>query len=242
MARAFGSRIKLRPSTLGLFWLRTSVFTSVRRWEPLLGGVLVDIGCGRMPYRDHIMAHSKVHKYIGLDFPDGAYAVAREPDLTWDGTTMPLDDASVNCALATEVLEHCPDPDAMLSEVCRVLKPGGVFVFTVPFLWPLHDEPYDFFRYTPYALERLLSKAGFIDIELQPLGGWDASLAQMLGLWVRRRPMAGWKRLMLSLLVLPVVKTLVWKDQNQTTHFREGLMFTGLSGTARKPRQEALMT
>ena len=121
-----------------------------------------------------------------------------------------------------------------MRESLRVLKPGGLLFFTVPFLWPLHDVPHDEYRYTPFALERHLRNSGFVQIKLKALGGWDASLAQMIGLWVVRRPMSSRKRSILSRLALPIVRYLARHDR-LPQEFDESLMITGLSGTAIKP-------
>ncbi|RYE28070.1 MAG: class I SAM-dependent methyltransferase, partial [Sphingobacteriales bacterium] len=140
---------------------------------------------------------------------------------------------TVDCVMATEVLEHCFEPQQILGEIFRVLKPGGKFFFTVPFLWPLHEVPYDAYRYTPFSLDKLFREAGFNQNEIKALGGWDASLAQMMGLWVRRRPLAGFKRTLLSKLALIGVKYLLSKDERPQdlngTH-----MITGLTGIAVK--------
>jgi len=195
-------------------------------------GTILDIGCGKMPYKPILLqAPSQVEEYIGLDLAENAYG---QFDLSWDGHTIPLENCSINCAIATEVLEHCIQPERVISETFRVLKPGGVFFLTVPFLWPLHDVPYDEYRYTPYSLERLLTQEGFDAIQLKALGGWDASLSQMLGLWVRRRPMKPWKRTVLSYLFRPIVQYLHHCDQSPEK-FHESLMINGLSGIAIKP-------
>ncbi|WP_373048208.1 class I SAM-dependent methyltransferase [Vulgatibacter sp.] len=218
------------PSTLDNFLVRRALLGAIDRHLPLLHGTLLDVGCGQMPYRKRILAAGRVERYVGLDLPASGYG---EPDLTWDGETIPLGDASVDAVLATELLEHCPRPHAVLAEIHRVLRPGGALLFTVPFLWPLHCVPHDEHRFTPFALRRLLGEAGFGGERIEALGGWDAALAQLLGLWVRRRPMPRPLRGLLSIAAWPVVAGLGALDRPPAA-FRESTMLLGLCGTARK--------
>ncbi len=168
-------------------------------------------------------------RYVGLDLRANEYC--ERPDLFWNGREIPLRDRAVDCALATEVLEHCPAPESVIAEVRRVLRPGGLLFFSVPFLWPLHTVPHDQYRYTPFALERMLRSAGFGEVKLLALGGWDASLAQMIGLWVRRRPMSARKRAVLSRAARAIVSFLLRRDERPEV-FDEGCMLTGIAGTA----------
>ena len=147
---------------------------------------------------------------------------------------MPFENSSFDCAFGTEVLEHCPEPEIVLNEVYRVIKPKGVFFFTVPFLWNLHETPHDEYRYTPYSLERHLKNSGFKNINILATGGWHASMAQMLGLWVKRSPLGIYKRKWLSYILKPIIKYLISKDKKSSIEFKEGLMITGLYGTATK--------
>ena len=226
--------VKLRLNRLDIYIVRASIENSLKKVLPRLTGVLLDVGCGQMPYRPILTSpESKVIKYIGLDQKNNRIH-KNKPDITWKNGKIPLDDNSVDCAVATEVFEHCPEPIKILGEIARVLKPEGLLFFTVPFIWPLHEVPFDEYRYTPFSIERLLNQNGFSDIDLKPLGGWDASLAQMFGLWVRRRPMNRWKRLFLSSLLMPFVSLLYRSDKKQNTGFSESSMITGLSGTALK--------
>lgn len=221
------------PNKLDTFGVRQAILNALNSQLKDFNGTLLDIGCGRMPYKQLLLAPpSRTQEYIGLDLKDNVY---QKPDLEWDGQTIPLADNSVDCALAIEVFEHCPEPEKVICEAWRVLKPGGLLFFTIPFLWPLHDVPYDEYRYTPYALERLLSNSRFEQITLKALGGWDASLAQMIGLWVRRRPMLPRVRFILSRVALPVIRLLLERDK-PPTKFYESLMITGISGTAIKPK------
>ncbi|HKR07037.1 MAG TPA: class I SAM-dependent methyltransferase [Bacteroidia bacterium] len=226
--------ISFNAENIDIYIIRTSILKAIKNSLPSLHGKLLDIGCGKMPYRKFILENSTVNKYVGLDIENAlAYDENVKPDFTWDGITMPFEDSEFNCALGTEVLEHCFEPGIILKEVYRVLKPGGVFFFTVPFLWNLHEVPHDEYRYTPFALEKHLKNAGFSEVEIKATGGWDASLAQMIGLWTKRRPLTKTKRKLISMAVLPVIKFLLKKD-NPPVSFRNRDMITGLKGIAKK--------
>jgi SAM-dependent methyltransferase len=155
----------------------------------------------------------------------------------------------IDCALATEVFEHCPEPETNMREIQRVLRPGGLLFFTVPFLWPLHTVPYDEYRYTPFALERHLRNAGFEQIKLKAMGGWNLSMAQMLVLWARRRwshsgqassrpslssclQRTFWWRV-LPRLVVPLARFLAHID-TPPLEFKARTMMIGITGTAYK--------
>lgn len=105
---------------------------------------------------------------------------------------------------------------------------------TVPFLWNLHEVPHDEYRYTPFSLERHLKNSGFSEIVLKPTGGWYASMAQMLGLWVRRAPMSERKRRILSRILKPVVAYLIKRGAREILSFKDGQMITGIYGFAKK--------
>lgn len=217
---------------LDTYIARRSILEALRSQLVNFRGTVLDVGCGQMPYKPLVLSSpSRAARYIGLDLKDNIY---RKPDLEWDGSTIPLQDGSVDCAMATEVFEHCSDPEMVMRECLRVLKPGGLIFLTVPFLWPLHDVPYDEYRYTPFALERHLRTAGFEQIKATALGGWDRSLAQMIGLWIVRRPMPSRKRAILSTLAVPVISYLA-KHDKLPIEFYESSMITGLSATAIKP-------
>lgn len=227
--------IKFSIPNLDRYLIRTSILNALKEYLPVFEGSLLDIGCGKMPYKEHILENSKIENYIGLDIENALdYDIAIRPDFTWNGITMPFENNSFECALGTEVLEHCPEPEIVLKEVFRILKPGGVFFFTVPFLWNLHEVPHDEYRYTPFSLKRHLENSGFRDIDIKATGGWHASMAQMLGLWVRRSSMDNNKRYWLSLFLKPIIAYLIKKDKSQQVNFNEAQMITGLYGTAKK--------
>jgi SAM-dependent methyltransferase len=225
--------VPLTHSNLDIFIVRTSIFNALKKVAPQLSGCLLDVGCGYMPYKSFLLSTNlQIKEYIGLDIHDNIY---QNTDLEWDGQTIPLTDQSVDCAIATELLEHCPNPELVLKEICRVLKPNGIIFLTVPYLWPLHCIPNDEYRYTPFSIHRHLLDSGFKDIKIQALGGWDASLAQMIGLWVKRR-LSGKKKRILSLIALPIISLLLQIDKpvQRIEDFQESSMLTGLAANATK--------
>lgn len=227
--------IQLSYETLDIYNIRKSILFSIEKNLVCFDGSMLDIGCGAMPYREYILSNSAVRNYVGLDIESALeYKKNVRPDFTWGGKRMPFEDNSFECAIGTEVLEHCPEPEIVLKETFRILKSGGIFFFTVPFLWNLHEVPHDQYRYTPFALERHLKNSGFCKIEIHAMGGWHASMAQMMGLWVKRAPMSNKLRRMLYVLVYPGYRYLLMLSRKENMSFLDGKMITGLYGIARK--------
>ena len=122
--------------------------------------VLVDIGAGATPFRDLL----RQFDYVGVDFyPFEDVTVVA--DFT---VGLPLRDASADILFLSNTVEHIPDAAYLISECERVLKPGGIFVGTIPFLMRIHQAPYDFNRFTHHQLERLLGH--FEEVHVEPLG------------------------------------------------------------------------
>lgn len=134
-------------------------------------GKVLDVCCGVKPYR-HLAAGAA--SWIGLDWPAGGQAA---PDVRGDALRLPFRDAVVDAVVCSEALEHLPDPFGALTEIARVLKPGGRALVTVPFAIGLHEAPRDFFRYTPYGLQELCKRAGLIVEQEARFGSVLSSLA-----------------------------------------------------------------
>jgi SAM-dependent methyltransferase len=76
-------------------------------------------------------------------------------DAQFDAHALPFAGASFAVVLCTEVLEHCRQPHQVIAEFHRVLQPGGKLILTTRFLFPIHDTPHDYFRFTKYGLQSL---------------------------------------------------------------------------------------
>jgi SAM-dependent methyltransferase len=223
----------LSKDNLESYIIRREIFKAVSDVYPQFQGKVLDSGCGSMPYRELILSNSKITSYTGLDIETGLNYEEIKPDVLWDGKTMPFDDARFDVVLSTEVLEHVPDPGMYLAEVKRVLMPGGTFFFTVPFLMSLHEVPHDYYRYTPFALEMIFKKAGFKIVSIKPMGGYNAALAQMIGLWVNMY-LWGKKKKIMRVLAKPIIGFL-YKNDKPPVNFKKSTMIVGLTGTVIKP-------
>lgn len=228
--------VSLRPKNMLIYTARTSILASVKEETRSFYGTVLDVGCGFMPYREIVVSNPHVEKYIGMDLEASGLYSAAEPSLKWNGETIPLPDESVDCVMATEFLEHYSEPEKILAEILRVIKPGGRFFATVPFIWNLHEIPHDEYRYTPYSLEKHLTRVGFANIEIKALGGWNKSLAQMIGLWAEFSRMPGFVRSLIKAALFPLYFLLIKTDRKPAAFDGfENSMFPGLSVTANKP-------
>lgn len=128
-------------------------------------GDLLDLGCGEAPlygaYKDLV---SSVTCVDWMDNPHLDFAC----DLT---EPLRFDDESFDTIILSDVLEHIPNPEDLWREMARILRPQGTLILNVPFFYWIHAHPYDFHRYTRFALERLAALNGFDVVRLEPLGG-----------------------------------------------------------------------
>jgi SAM-dependent methyltransferase len=131
------------------------------------GSEVLDAGAGNAPFRP-LFAHCR---YRTIDWPSSVHPGARRADVIADLTDVPLPDASADTILCTEVLEHVFDAPRVLTELHRLLRPGGRLLLTVPFVIGLHEPPYDFARYTSFGLEHLARNAGLDVNRISPLSG-----------------------------------------------------------------------
>lgn len=133
-------------------------------------GIVIDLGCGSSPYKHDILKYA--NEYIGVDWQH-SFHDKENVDIIADLTKkLPFDNDYADTIVSFQVMEHLPEPSFFLSECNRILKSGGCLFLTVPFMWQVHEEPFDYYRYTRYGLEYLLRKNGFAEIEIKENTGF----------------------------------------------------------------------
>jgi SAM-dependent methyltransferase len=132
-------------------------------------GCVYDLGCGERPYEKDILQHAS--SYVGVDWSNTLHDLRADivADLNKD---LPIESEVADNVVSFQVLEHLSEPRKMLCEAFRILRPGGGLFLAVPFQWHVHEEPWDFFRYTRFGLLKLLGEAGFAQIEIEAFTGF----------------------------------------------------------------------
>lgn len=154
------------PTALGLFvnpfyLSRKSLWQELKSLRNHISGCVLDVGCGKKPYESIFQCR----QYIGIEIDTPQNRIKSKADLYYDGKRFPVEDASFDWILCSQVFEHVFNPDEFLSEFARVLKADGGLLMTVPFIWGEHEQPFDFARYSSFGLKSLIERHGFIILE-----------------------------------------------------------------------------
>ncbi len=171
-------------------------------------GALLDLGCGKAPL--YGLYSRYVQSVMLVDWPNTLHP---NPHLDLiqdinDPLSMPSE--SFQTVIMSDVLEHVHSPASLIREVARVLVPRGILILNVPFLVGLHEQPHDYYRYTRFALERIITHAGFQILELRAIGGYLEVHADLLSKLLYRLPLIGpYAALALQYIAAAVVSTRV---------------------------------
>ena len=139
---------------------------------------LLDVGCGVKPYYPWFEPY--VREYVGVDLPGNPAA-----DLEGSVESLPVDDASFDVVLCTQVLEHCDDPAQAVRELRRVLTSGGRVLLSTHGVMVYHPSPHDLWRWTHEGLRRLFHTNGeWATVSVQPSAGTTATLALLISIYV----------------------------------------------------------
>lgn len=162
------------------YWAQRRLDKAIADHSRLAHGVLLDVGCGLKPYEKFFTPFVK--KYLGMEYSETSGYRGNTADFCGDAMQMPVADESFDTILCTEVLEHVPDPELVITEFSRILRPGGTIILTAPFFYPVHDA-WDFFRYSSDGIAAILKRHRFEIEKVEPLSGGGVTMAMMLNLY-----------------------------------------------------------
>lgn len=155
---------------------RRGLLEALARHSPALEGRLMDFGCGSKPYKILF----SVNEYIGVDFQGEGHSHENEQiDVFYNGKTLPFPNEHFDSVFSSEVFEHIFNLEEILSEINRVLKPGGKILITCPFCICEHEVPNDFARYTSFGIQHLMNKHGFRILKYEKLGSYVETVMQL---------------------------------------------------------------
>lgn len=166
------------------FFARKGLIHAMKKEAPHLKGKLLDVGCGRKPYRTLFTVDS----YIGMDIEQSGHSHENEDiDVYYDGKVFPFENASFDSILCNQVFEHVFNPEEFLTEISRVVKKDGQLLLSVPFAWDEHEQPYDYARYSSFALRFLLEKHGFEIISHHKCMNDVRAVLQLLSMFIFKK-------------------------------------------------------
>ncbi|MEY2923530.1 MAG: hypothetical protein RLZZ337_70 [Bacteroidota bacterium] len=152
-------------------------------------GDLLDLGCGFVPmylaYKDISTSITCVdwgntlHQTSHLDF---------EMDLN---NPLDLANDSFDTIILSDVLEHISNPKLLMSEIARILRPGGNLIMNVPFFYWLHEKPFDYYRYTQFSLRAMAEENTLAIVTLDAIGGSPEILADIIMKHLHEIPLIG---------------------------------------------------
>lgn len=163
---------KMHREYLVYFYLIKDLQYAIKKYSK---GNLLDIGCGNKPYEKEF--EGLIDKYVGCDV---IQSNLNKVDVLCNANKIPLEDNTFDTLFSTQTIEHVEDHQGLINEAYRLLKKDGYFIVSGPMYWPLHEQPYDFFRFTKHGFKYVLEKSGFEVVEMLSNGGMWATAGQAL--------------------------------------------------------------
>lgn len=179
-------------------------------------GKLLDLGCGKVPlfmaYENYVLDNICVdwentpHKNEYLDL---------ECDLT---KNLPFDNEEFDTIILSDVLEHIPNPEHLWKEMSRILSVDGKLLMNVPFFYSLHEQPFDYYRYTEFVLQRFVESSGLSLIQLEPMGGSPEIFTDIIAKHIKFIPKIGkYLAIIVQYTTLTFLKTSLGKRLSDKT-------------------------
>ena len=174
-------KVPAHPYSAFLYWL-SSLFTW-RGLKPFLnkeygripaGARVLAVGAGGR-FNEILLRHAHARPFVVTSFDIDA---TRRPRVAGDVCACPFLPESFDAVVVGEVLEHVHSPQLAIGNLHALLNSGGALILTAPFIFPIHERPRDYFRYTRYGLAFLLSD--FRNVRITPRSSWAESINALL--------------------------------------------------------------
>jgi SAM-dependent methyltransferase len=163
--------------------IRKRLIDSIKNNSHYLSGKVLDFGCGNKPYEKLINSS----EYIGIDILDSGHDNSeKKADFFYDGKSLPFPNQEFDSIISSEVFEHVFNLDIILKELNRVLKKNGHILITIPFVWELHEKPFDYARYTIYGIESLLKENNFEVIKSERTTNYVETITQLKAVYLSK--------------------------------------------------------
>lgn len=148
-------------------------------------GSFLDCGCGDAPFYD--VYKNTVNEICCMDWSNSEHENKHLDVIADLNVKLILSDNTFDSVLLTDVLEHIYRPKLLICELHRILKKDGYLMIMVPFYYKLHEKPFDYYRYTEFALRKMCEETGFKIIELEAYGGYWNVIGDMVSKLLVRR-------------------------------------------------------
>lgn len=199
------------PSLIGIFmnpyfFARKGLLKYILQNKNYIKGKCMDFGCGEKPYEQLF----STTEYIGVEIECDN---KKSGIVYYDGKRLPFKDNYFDAIICSQVLEHIPNIEEIMSEFHRVLKIGGYVLVTVPFTYPEHLKPFDFRRFSSYGIKNLMQAKGFKVITYQKSGNYIETITQMKSIYFNEKIFVNKKHLkILKKIIICIInlKGLIW--------------------------------
>lgn len=194
-------------------------------------GRLIDLGCGQVPL---FAAYSPyVTDITCVDWHNSLAPSAFLDHMCDISDSLPFHTGEFDTIVLSDVLEHIPRPEQLWHEMFRILATGGKLIMNVPFYYWLHGTPYDYYRYTEFALRRFADVSGFKVLVLSPVGGVAEVLTDIVAKVLAKVPFGGRS---LSSGIQEAVRIIGSTGRGQSLRAKTGVLFPlGYFLVAEKP-------
>jgi SAM-dependent methyltransferase len=145
--------------------------------ENVAKGRLLDLGCGKAPLYEAYKNY--INDNICVDWDKSFHENIYLDKCVNLNKILPFDNCEFDTIILSDVLEHIQNPKLLWDEMSRILKKDGKLIMNVPFFYGLHEEPFDYYRYTKHTLSNMAINSGFKVDTLTELGGLPEIFADL---------------------------------------------------------------